>query len=172
MEDVNALLVSGASMKEIVSTHLSTYIRYSSGIEKALVHLRMPKAMERYVHILHGATGTGKTRSVYERHGEDVFSFGDVGDWFDGYNQEEVILIDEVNYDPVKNLLMGCTLRWWNKFLDRHAMRLNVKHGSTTHSAKAIYLTTNEDPKRDWWTCVTAQKAAAFWRRVNTIKEF
>lgn len=129
--------------------------------------------MERYVHILHGNTGTGKTRSVWERHAvEDIFSFGDVDQWFDGYNGEKVILIDEVNYDPVTRLLAGASLKWWNKFFDRYPMRLNVKHGSACHNAKAIYMTTNQDPKTEWWTSETKTASDPFWRRITSIKCF
>lgn len=129
--------------------------------------------MGRYVHILHGKTESGKTRSVYDRHdSEDIFSFGDVNGWFDGYNEEPIILCDEATYDPVTNELMGQPLRWWLKFLDRYPMRLPVKGGSCAHKGKAIYLTTNQDPKREWWTTVTAMRANAFWRRITSIKEF
>lgn len=172
LEDVTSLIRDGAPLAQIAAENLSTYIKYSRGIKSALAILRAPHSMERYVHILHGPTGTGKTRSVWERHGAEVFSFGDIKDWFDGYGGESVILCDEVTYDAVTNTLNGLPIRWWNKFLDRYPMRLQVKGGSCLHQAKAIYLTTNQDPRRDWWTCLPLGESAAFWRRVTTIKPF
>ncbi len=156
-------------MRQLIGDNLSTYIKYSSGINRAYGALLLPEHGKRYVHVLHGDTGTGKTRGVYERHGDEVFAWGQVKDWFDGYNGEDVILCDDFTYDPVKRTLGLHQIGWWLKFLDRYPMRLEVKGGSLRHQAKAIYITTNQNPRTQWWINETQKQQNAFWRRITRL---
>ena len=172
LADVVDDIYAGSSLRELTFQHLPTFIRYHGGITRALGILRQPSATERFVHVIHGDPGTGKTRSVFDRHGYDnVFNWDGSG-WFDGYEGQDVILADEMEYDVVTRQLASKPLSWWNKFLDRYPMRLQVKGGYVLHEAKAVYLTTNQDPKNDWWLGYPDNMINAFWRRIDTIKKF
>ncbi len=176
LADVSDAIRQGTTLGALVAENLATFIKYHRGIERALEIMRAPEAMLRDVHVYYGLTGSGKTLAVTDRHRDDVFIWGDIGDWFDGYRGESVILCDDVVYIPGESgkdgTLAGAKLSWWLRFLDRYPMRLKVKGSSCHHNAKAIYLTTNQDPKMDWWLSETKPRSDAFWRRVNRIKHF
>ncbi len=169
LEDVTDAIRLGVQFRRLIEDNLDTYIKYSSGINRAYGALLLPQPQQRFVHVLHGDTGTGKTRGVYDRHGDEVFAWGQVKDWFDGYNGEEVILCDDFTYDPVRRTLGPHQIGWWLKFLDRYPMRLEIKGGSVRHQAKSIYITTNQDPMRDWWINDIQKHVDAFWRRVTRV---
>lgn len=145
LTEIKDKIEAGSTLVDIVSEHFTDYVRYSSGIEKAMFQLRKGIAnriRDVTVICLYGATGTGKTRHAFESFGEKGgFILDKVGSqlWFDGYQMEDTLVIDDFdNWIPFRMLL---------RLLDRYPVRLNVKGSTTWAFWTKVYITSNVHPK-------------------------
>lgn len=114
-----------------------------------------------------GATGTGKTRSVWETHpamqvyvplvqGSNV--------WFDGYVGQPVLLLDD--FDP------EClSLPFLLKLTDLYPMQLAVKGTSCWKHWKTVYITSNLPPQ-DWYPSAVEEHQKALRRRLTQVVHY
>lgn len=98
-----------------------------------------------YTTVYWGPSGTGKTRRALFESGPDAFWLskpeGSGSLWFDGYDGQENVVIDEF-YGWIK---LDTLLR----MLDRYPLLVQTKGGTTTFLAKRVWITSNQDP--DLW---------------------
>lgn len=94
-----------------------------------------------YVHILWGEPGTGKTRYVYDNEKfEDIYELSSPNVsggalWFDGYQGEPVLLLDDF-YGWIK-------LSFLLRLLDRYPLKLPIKGSFVQCQFRRIYVTSN-----------------------------
>lgn len=136
IDAVKALIEGGSGPKEIADANFQLFCQYSKGLERyrEVVVQLSTKAFRRVsVVIIRGETGTGKTRfasryATFRIGGHDL-------KWWDGYNQERCILIDEYANDiPISKLL---------SLLDGYQQRLPIKGGFTYANWTSVFITTN-----------------------------
>jgi hypothetical protein len=113
-----------------------------------------------------GATGTGKTRCAMheiKESGMDVFvKMG--GTWFDGYQGEEVILMDDLRENDVDfNVLLRLT--------GGYSGRYPVKGSSVVIHPKVVYITAPSRPHSIFRTSDN-DSIAQLERRITDIREF
>lgn len=114
------------------------------------------------VEIYWGDTRTGKTRKVMDMGG--VFKWTPCDPiWFDGYDGEKILLIDEFYGQTRCNVML--------ELLEGHQCRLPVKGGFTFAEWDRVFITSNTDPK-DWYPNVPAEVRAAFHARVSKVTHF
>lgn len=142
-----------------------TWVRNYKGIREARRVLDTKKRnWPMHVVIYWGKPGTGKTRLVYDLHGVDNVYPKMVGKWWDGYNQEPTVLIDD--FDPSN--CFDITFDFYLKLLDRYPMRVETKGGTCEFLSRTIIFTSNIDPD-EWF--LTKSNRDAFFRRVSLIKK-
>ncbi len=90
---------------------------------------------------IYGATGTGKTRYVFEKY-NDVY-VKDSTKWWDGYDQQETILIDDYRRD-------FCKFHELLTLTDRYPCRRELKGGSVHINSKNIIFTSPHSPFETW----------------------
>ena len=94
---VSEKVLGGQSIREIALNHGATFIKYHKGIRALQDAMALEKrnwVMD--VRLYWGEPGTGKTRSVYDEFPlEDIYSKPS-GKWWDGYEGERVVLIDDI----------------------------------------------------------------------------
>ncbi len=170
---VTDLMRAGGSLVDIVNEFPAVYMRYHCGIGKAIEFFNAPKAFsKRKVYLLHGSTGLGKTKYVYDTHGyANVYKWNSTGKWFDGYNGQEVLLCDDVRWEADtksgKSFLNGRTVGWWLNFLDGYPVKVEVKGATRWMISSIVYITTNQDPST-WWKNYSQKEASApFNRRIT-----
>ncbi len=111
---------------------------------------------------LYGSTGMGKTRFVYDNY-EDIYS-ADNGKWFDGYEQNNVILVDDYRRDFMKfHILL--------KFIDRYAFTREYKGGTLQIDSKYIIFTSPKHPYKVWRNR-TSEDIEQLLRRIDIIVNF
>nr|WAE42367.1 MAG: replication associated protein [Cressdnaviricota sp.] len=114
------------------------------------------------VNIIYGPAGTGKTRYVYDKHGyNNVYSLQSdcqKAIWFDGYEGEKVLLIDDF-YGWIK---YSTLLR----LLDGYPFRCNIKGSYAYGLWDKIYITSNKSP--DLW--YKQGMTDALTRRINFLE--
>ncbi len=128
----------GKSMVEVAKENPQIYIQYHNGIQKykQLIDHEKRKAFRQVeTEVITGPTGCGKTRKVMEEHPNCFKIQGDQLRWFDGYEGEDVLLIDEYANDVKITTLLG--------LLDGYRLRLPVKGGFTYANWTKVYMTTN-----------------------------
>lgn len=163
---------SGASEFECFASCPSQYLKYSTGVRRARCLMkrdrvnRYHRKMKR--HVLYGDPGSGKTRYVFDKHGpENVFcptySASAQKFWFDGYDGQKVLLINEF-YGQARTSVM-------QELLDKYRIRVETKGGTTVSNWDHIYVTSNCHPD-EWynsWNSVPYKVRRSFHRRIDDV---
>lgn len=105
-----------------------------------------------------GPTGTGKTRRCWEEAGTAAFAKMQ-GKWFDGYEGQENVILDEF---PDESIPLTLLLQ----MLDRYPLRVEVKGGSVGWSPRRIWISSNLHPG-SWYPDAQPAHRAALMRRLT-----
>ena len=116
----------------------------------------------------YGATGTGKTKTAYEemveeaQNEDNIYFSMDTGKWWEGYDAQEYVIIDDMRADFLKyhQLL---------KLLDRYPYKVETKGSTRQFVAKKIIITSAYHPGEMYQT---REDLGQLIRRIDIIKEF
>lgn len=144
LEGLQKALKESKDMSYIQEHFFGDYLRYGRNIEKCAILLSKPRNWEMTVEVLWGATGVGKTRLALEENPSAYWK--SKGLWWDGYLNEEVVVIDEYyGWLPWDYML---------RLLDRYPFSVETKGGCVQFVAKKIVITSNDHPK-EWYKRMT-----------------
>lgn len=143
---------------EIIIRHYSTIKKISTDFGQCIER----PGIQVIIHW--GITGSGKTHDAYyasKSMAGGFFRKSSTTKWWDGYQSEENILIDEFDGQSI-----GIThfLQW----CDWYPMQVEIKGGSANLFAKSFYITSNIDPK-EWWPEANQMHKDAFRRRITNV---
>lgn len=164
LEHVKKMIDEHKPMLEVAGAHFGDFVRYHSGLNKYR-ELVLKNDTARYrpvdVSIYYGSTGTGKTRKAMELtqfkiQGSDL-------KWWDGYEGETNILIDEYNNDVNITQLLG--------ILDCYQLRLPIKGSHTYANWSKVIITTNLT-KDQLHPNAKPEHRRALFRRISNFVEF
>ncbi len=165
LEQIHQKIVKGAKVADIIDSHFETYCRYRNGIKDAIeVYSKKNTKQFREVKVsfIHGETGTGKTRMAVDSCAKDYYKIeGSQLQWFDGYNGEKNLIIDEYANDVKITKLLG--------LLDGYQLRVPVKCGFTYANWNTVYITSNLDPEELHGQAIEKHRNALFRRITNII---
>lgn len=141
LDEVKARLQEGATEGEIADEFFGSWCRYHKAFNRYQI-LRQPRrSWKTEVTVIYGETGVGKSRLAQEKFPEAYWK--EKGQWWDGYENHESVIIDEFyGWIPYHQLL---------RLLDRYPMTVEVKGGAVNFVPKHIILTSNQQPCR-WYT--------------------
>lgn len=153
------MITSGAGMAVVAREHPVTFVRAHRGLQALRATLQQARAGERLCVLLHGDTGVGKTRFVYDRF-PDVHAVFDISTpWFDGYDGHRVALLDECGPGMMSyNMLKRIT--------DRYPMSVPIKGGSVPWNPDIVFMTSNV-PLSDWYQNIPIADRMALSRRIR-----
>lgn len=137
------------SVEKIKEDYPLMYVRYWRGIER-LHAVKSPAWRNVECTWLWGETGCGKTRSVVEL--GSVYKIDPPYRWWDGYDNEDILLIDDFSYDAIPR---GTLLN----LLDGYSLRLETKGSHCWAQWTKVYITSNFAPWED----------QALHRRLQTV---
>ncbi len=139
LEEIKKMIDDGATMLEVAEHNFNSYCVRHKGFEKykQMVDKKNTKAFRHVkVTLIQGPTGKNKTRRAVEDNKEDHYKIqGCELQWFDGYEGEKTIVIDDYDNDVRITKLLG--------LLDGYQLRLAVKGGFTYANWTNIFITTN-----------------------------
>lgn len=149
IDEFSGRVVSGESLAQVAEAMPSTYVLHYRGFEslrRLVVH--KPRVVDpdgvlepSRVFWFWGPTGTGKTRTALrESAGKTVFWKMTDNHWFDGYDQQEVMIMDDFRTSWFK---FGFLLR----LLDVYPFMVEVKGGSAEFNTNTIYITAPKPPQ-------------------------
>lgn len=116
----------------------------------------------RTVNVFWGRTGTGKSRRAWEEGGMDSYAKDPRSKFWDGYQNEKNIIIDEFR----GGIDIAHLLRW----CDRYPVRVEIKGSSRPLAAEQIWITSNICP-RAWYPDADGETLEALLRRL-TVTQF
>jgi len=164
LNDVVTELKKGVPLSEIMMEHPNIYCQYRNGLKDIAAQCIKKNTEEfRQVEIvfLTGPTGCGKTRLAMEQ-AKYKIQGGQLA-WWQDYEQEDVICIDEYSNDIKCSDLLA--------LLDGYQLRLNVKGSHTYANWTKVFITSNlrveqlhpnaEEVHRD-----------ALMRRITTVRSW
>lgn len=107
-----------------------------------------------------GEAGSGKTSSVWKKYGNDGVYIKSLNKWWDGYEDREVVLIDD--WDPRTSEKLTSHLKAW---ADRYPFRAEIKGGSVVIRPKKLVVTSNYSIDQ----CFNGPDVEAIKRRFKVI---
>lgn len=137
---------------ELKADYPEFFCRYYKGLERLQSH--GPKWRDVKVHVLWGEPGTGKTRQVMEM--DDVYKIDSPYKWWDGYEGETIILIDDYEEGDIPRGML-------KHLLDGYRYRLETKGSHLWALWTTVYVTTNYNPS-DWIDSIKGLR-----RRVTSV---
>lgn len=167
IETIKDDIMNGMSLREIAEKHFENFIKYHKGIEKYynLINYK-ERTWKTELVILVGPSRCGKTSHIIKEFPELYRLMRPQNSvWFDGYDNHEIMLIDEfygwIPFDMLLNLT------------DHAKMNVEVKGGTKPFVAKRIYITSNDPPEK-WYPNVSnlPHRWEAFKLRINEYYNF
>jgi len=145
----HAVLVEKKRKAQLVEDYLTVFARYPRLYDVLVSTVRPPTNPERKVVLLCGKPGTGKTRYVYDRHG-DSSDFWDMPlsngtPWFDRYDGHKIALLDDF-----EGASSRVTLDTLLRLLDIYPVQVPQKGSFAWWSPDIIYITCNLKPT-NWY---------------------
>lgn len=164
MEIING----GGNARDAWHLHPELMFRYYRGFNEA--RLALQGAQQRpdiHVKVLYGESGTGKTREAerlaaeFEAEGKAVYRKAP-GKWWDGYNGEEVVIMDE---------FYGSWMHYaeFLRLIDRYPLSVECKGGTIPMRACTIIITSNSEPAL-WYPNIVEKLPVL--RRLHSITHY
>lgn len=158
LDVVRDTISSGGSLADVLET-ASSY-QACKFAQLYIANKRVAKEPPK-VYWYWGPTGSGKTRTAYEQSTDPWMSGVDLK-WFDGYNGEADVIIDDFRKD-------FCTFHFLLRLLDRYPLRVNIKGGTVQWVPKRIFITCPLPPRAVY---DTREDIEQLMRRITEVKEF
>ncbi len=164
------LITDGLSNAEIMAEQpeLSTHIGKMDKIRQDILEEKFKNTWrDLTVTYIFGATGTGKTRGVMEKHGySNVYRVTDYTHPFDRYAQQEVLCFDEFR----SSLILGDMLM----YLDGYPLALPARYAARQACYEKVYIISNIDLKKQYPTLqgLESESWKAFLRRIHKVIEY
>ena len=148
------------------------YIRYIDKIAPMRIEImnekyRGKRRLELKVVYVYGMSGTGKTRMVLDRHGdENVFRVTDYQHPFDSYNMQQVLCLEEFRD--------SLTITQCLNLLDVYTVELPARYANKLGIYKVLYMVSNLNIEQQFKNIQVEHKETyrAFRRRFHYILNF
>lgn len=162
---VQQALDAGASSAMIAQEFFGQWVRYHRAFDLYRLTIAPQRDHIMDVHVYWGPTKTGKShRAHHDNPGAYWLTESNGNTWFDGYNGQDVVVLDD---------FYGW-LRWGFllKLLDRYPMSVPVKSSTLSFVAKKIVFSSNKHPC-DWYDYASGKYSyEALMRRITVCEEF
>lgn len=173
-------LKSGKNFRDVVMENGATFVKFHSGLTKYYTFCQQIEQEKTpfeqlNVYVFHGPSGTGKSRRVRELEApQNLYTIPSSqreggGVWFDGYNGQSAILIEDFDSDIAFRTLLRLTDGYSGE-------QFPIKCGHIYKRWRRVYITTNKSPD-NWyvndprinWEC---KCPPALKRRFTEVREF
>lgn len=152
------------SLRRVAEDHSVEFVKFGRGLQQLRLFTMPQRQRPPTVHLFFGETGVGKSYAARQRFAGRIYAKPPDTKWFDGYDGEDVLLLDDFAGAASK-----MSLSYLLQLLDVYDIKLEVKGGYTALLASDIVLTTNIHP-RNWFDYSNREEHyAALARRVHHV---
>jgi len=153
---------AGSAESDLWEINFSAMVKFSRGLREYKRVKTGSRAWKTEVTVLWGPTGTGKSKTSQDLCPNAYWkrSSAGGGDWWDGYDNHEDVVIDEF-YGWIR----------WDMFLrllDRYPLFVDTKGGAVSFVARRIFITSNTHPS-DWYMYDNKKSFATLRRRLDKV---
>lgn len=142
LENVARMIsVDKKKLEEVAELEPSYYVRYHKGLQALQSIIQKHRTEMPAVIWLWGKAGVGKTRYPIDKHGIDNCYIKTLKGWWDGYNQQDVIIIDD--FTPT-----DWDFRDLLRLTDRYPYTAQIKGGTVKINSSFIYITCEYHPEQ------------------------
>lgn len=131
-------------IQKMIEDYPREYVKFHGGLEKLSFRLQGKRNFKPLVKWIWGPTGTGKTKMVHDEE-PDLYVCPDDNRWWDGYEGQEAVLIDDFRAD-------WCKFHTLLKILDRYEYKVQIKGGFRQLVSKRMYITCPYPPEEVYQT--------------------
>jgi len=163
------LMDPNTTLRDVMMDHPEKAIQYGRSMQffkQKVQEEQAPDWRNVDVSLYYGLTGTGKTRDAMNTlYKNDTYKIQghDIGTWWDGYEGQKMLVIDEYNNDVKITRLL--------QLLDGYKVRLPVKGSFVYANWTSVIVTTNLEID-EIHSLAKEQHRDALWRRINTITKY
>nr|UVZ21334.2 replication-associated protein [Pigeon circovirus] len=156
LSEAVAAVKAGRAMAEVARDFSEIYVKYGRGLrDLKLLIGQQPRDFKTEVIVITGPPGCGKSRWAAEYPGSKFYKMK--GEWWDGYDHQEVVIIDDFyGWLPFCELL---------RVTDRYPHKVPVKGAFVEFTSRVIIVTSNSPP--DAWYSEEKCCVQALFRRIN-----
>lgn len=125
-----------------------------AGIKMAMTLAPPVRRKQVDIYYIEGETGIGKTYGIFKMF-PDAYRPVIAGEklWFDGYNGEKTLLLDELRGNIKLSYLL--------QILDPYPLKVEIKGGTVNAEWERVFITTNTPPEK-WYPRVSAEDPKTF----------
>lgn len=141
------------------------FVQYRNGLREICDKYRgKARHFKTNASVYYGKSGTGKSMKAFEEN-KDVYVLrcNKSAVWFDGYDYNETVVIDDFYGWIPFNMLLN--------MLDRYPMKVDIKGGAMEFNSKNIIITSNKSPL-DWYPNLSTEHQIALLRRLDNVLYF
>lgn len=151
-----AAVAAGSQLREVAREYPEVFVRHGRGLQHlAMLIGHKSRDFKTHVIVLTGPPGCGKSRYANELPGSKFYKMK--GDWWDGYDHEDIVIIDDFyGWLPFCEML---------RLMDRYPHKVPVKGAYVEFTSKTLVITSNTWPC-SWYNPEKCQ-LEAFFRRIN-----
>lgn len=168
LRNIKKKIANNENIKSMLdSNDIQNYqqLKYAESLKKYYEKKRLYKP---HVKWYYGKTGTGKTKTAYEEFSvqadneDNIYFSMDTGKWWEGYDAQEYVIIDDMRGDFMKyhQLL---------KLLDRYPYKVETKGSTRQFLATNIIITSAFHPQDIFQS---REDIGQLLRRIDEIKMF
>lgn len=166
---VEAIRFDSATLSTIAHDFPIQYVKYYKGFQSLRSHMLLPRKLESMPEViwLHGPTGTGKTHDAYHKYWPDIPHYHwkpSNGNWWDGYDGQDKIILDEFRAQMTWSDILG--------LLDRYECRVPIKGGFTQIQASKFVITSPHKPEHTYKEDDRYDRIAQLLRRITEVKDY
>lgn len=152
------------TLEQLMFDYPDVYCRYRNGLKDIWNKLKgVPRNFKSNVSVYYGESGSGKSLKAFKNSGSYVLRCSKTGVWWDGYNNEDTVIIDDFYGWIPFNMLLN--------LLDRYPMKVDIKGGAVEFNSKNIIITSNKSPL-DWYPNISDEHKYALIRRIDNLEYF
>lgn len=171
MEELFSLIMAGYTNSEIIAAN-NDYILNIDKLDKVRTTLLMDKfknhrRLNLKVIYVFGATGSGKTRDILDRHGDSsVFRITDYQHPFDNYSCQPVIVFEEFR--------SGLRISDMLNYCDIYPLELPARYANKYACYEQVYIVSNWDLNKQYSEIQSDSPETwkAFLRRIHEVQEY
>ncbi len=167
MLEIKKKIAQNVQIKKLLKDDYIVNYQQLKYAESLCKYYEEPRDWKPTVKWYYGATGTGKTRAAFAHllktyAMDDIYVAMDTAQWWDGYDGQPAVIIDDMRKDFMKfHLLL--------RLLDRYPYRIQTKGSTRQFVAKTIIITAPYEPDEMY---NNREDINQLIRRIDEIKEF
>lgn len=148
--DLNAvkdLIKSGSTELSIADEHFAAWCKHYKAFTRYRNLITLPRSFQTQLLVYWGPSDSGKSSHAFDLGGNDAFWLskprsGSSGAWWDGYESNKTVIIDEFYGWLPRDLVQ--------RIIDRYPLNVETKGGVITFQAERVIITSNHPPSM-WW---------------------